>query len=61
MADIFQTFSNAFYLLESNWQYVTIGSDNGLMLIRQWAIIWSNDDPVRYCIYTSPELKELIL
>ena len=30
--------------LWSNWQYSSIGSDNGLAPIRRQAIIWTNDD-----------------
>ena len=29
--------------LGSNWQYIIIGSDNGLAPNRQQAIIWTND------------------
>ena len=57
MAAIFQTaFSNTFswmkiyefrlrfhWGLGSNEQYFSIGSDNGLVLVMQQAIIWSND------------------
>ena len=32
--------------LGSNWQYVSIGSDNGLAPSRWQAIIWTNADPV---------------
>ena len=35
---------------ESNWQYVFIGSDNGLALTRWQAIIWTNDGLVYWCI-----------
>ena len=31
------------YSQASNWQYISIGSDNGLALARQQAIIWTND------------------
>ena len=35
------------YSLESDWQWNSIGSGNGLALMRQQAIAWSNVDPVR--------------
>ena len=44
-------------LLGSSWQYFIIGSDNGLTLCRQQAIIWANDV---YCrIYASFNHSEL--
>ena len=33
--------------------WVGVGSDNGLVPNRQQAIIWSNADPVRWCIYAA--------
>ena len=36
-----------------NWQYVNIGSDNGLTPNRRQAIIWCNDNPVHCRIYMS--------
>ena len=40
--------------------YISIGSDNGLALNRQQAIIWSSDDLVHWHIYASPcDLNEL--
>ena len=44
----------------SNFQYFSIGSDNGLAPNRRQAIIWTNDDPVQRCIYASLSLNELI-
>ena len=67
MAAIFQTiFSNAFSWMKSfsfqtilikmcslwsNWQYVIIGSDIGLLPNRRQAIIWTNDGLVYRRIY----------
>ena len=45
----------------SNWQYDTIGSDNGLAPNRCQAIIWTNDSLVYWCIYVTLELDELKL
>ena len=45
--------------LRSNWQYSSIGSDNGLAPTRRQAIIWANDDPVQRRIYASLGLNEL--
>ena len=77
MAAISQTtFSNEFswskkWYFDSNftevcsqgysWKYCSIGSDNGLALIRWQAIIWTNDDPVRWCIYVALGGDELML
>ena len=44
----------------SNWQYVIIGSDNGLAQNRQQAIIWTNDGLVCWCIYALLGLNELM-
>ena len=41
------------------WQYGSIGSDNGLALNRQQAIIWSNIGMLYWCIYVSFSLNEL--
>ena len=38
---------------------LTIGSDNGLMLVRRQAIIWTNDCIVYWSIYVSLGLDEL--
>ena len=45
--------------LGSNQQQSSIGSDNGLALIRQQAIIWANDGLAYWCIYRSLGLNEL--
>ena len=45
--------------LWSNWQNVTISSDNGLVLNRRQAIIWTNEDLVYWRIYASLGLSEL--
>ena len=37
----------------SNWQYVTIGSDNGLARSRRQAIIGNNANPVHRRIYAA--------
>ena len=37
----------------SNWQYASIGSDNGLESNRQQAIIWTNDGLAYPHIYAS--------
>ena len=34
---------------------VSTGSANGLVLNKQWAITWTNEGPVHWCIYVSPE------
>ena len=47
--------------LEINWQYVIIGSVDGLALNRQQYIIWSNDDLIFYALYMSLGLNELRL
>ena len=46
--------------LGSNWQYVIIGSYNGLALDWWQAIIWTNDGLVYSHIYASLGLNELI-
>ena len=46
--------------LESNWQYVGIGSDNGLAPSRRQAIIWTNAHPINWRIYTALGGDELI-
>ena len=74
MATISQTFSSAFPWIKtsdslkinfiricslgSNWTYKSIGSDNGLMLNRQQAIIWTND-MFYWCMYVSLGLNQL--
>ena len=47
------------YSLGSNWQYGSIGSDNGLAPNRRQAIIWSNVGMVHWRIYVSLSLNEL--
>ena len=42
-----------------DWQYVTIGSDNGLAPNRRQAIIWTNDGLIYWHIYASLSLNEL--
>ena len=45
----------------SNWQYLSIGSVNGLAPNRRQAIIWTNADLIHWRIYTAPggeEFKE---
>ena len=46
--------------LGSNWQYIIIGSDNGLVPNRRQAIIWTNAGVVNCRIYASLGLNELI-
>ena len=72
-ANIWTTFSNASSLIYivfwlkfhwnfskgSNYQYSSIGSDNGLAPVRWQAIIWINDGLVYWCIYVSLSLNEL--
>ena len=43
----------------SNLQYDNIGSDNGLVPARRQAIIWINEVPVYWRIYTSLGHNEL--
>ena len=45
--------------LWSYWQYSSIGSNNGLVPNRRWAIIWANDSLACWCIYMSLGLNEL--
>ena len=47
--------------LGSNWQYDSIGSDNGLALKRRQAIIWSNVGMFYWPIYVSIFINELTL
>ena len=42
-----------------NWQYGSIGSDNGLASKRRQAIIWTNVGMLYWCIYASLGLSEL--
>ena len=44
---------------ESNWQYPSIGSGNGLAPNRWQAITWTNDDPVDCSIYAALGGNEL--
>ena len=63
------TFSSAFCWMKtfefqikfefSNWQYINIGSDNGLMPTRQQAIIWTNGGMFYWHIYASLDFNEL--
>ena len=41
------------------WQYVNIGSDNGLALIKRQAIIWNSDDLIYWHMYASLSHDEL--
>ena len=43
----------------SNWQYTSIGLDNGLVPIRWQTIIWADDGLVYWRIYASLDLDEL--
>ena len=45
--------------LKSNWQYGSIGSDNGQAPSRWQAIIWTKDGLVDWCIYVPLALNEL--
>ena len=45
--------------LVSNWQYGSIGSDNGLTLNRRHTIIWTSDGLGYWHIYASISLDEL--
>ena len=45
--------------LGSSWQNFIFGSGNGLVPNRQQAIIWTNADPVHWCIYSAPGGYEL--
>ena len=47
--------------LGSNWQYVSIGSDNGSAPSRRQAIIWTNTDPFHRRIYAALGGDELII
>ena len=46
--------------LSINWQQTIIGWDNGLAPNRQQAIIWTNADPIHWCIYAALRGDELI-
>ena len=48
-----------FCFWRSNYQYFSIGAENGLAPNRRQAIIWTNDDPVQRRIYASLGLNEL--
>ena len=43
----------------SNWQFASIGSDNGFAQNRQQAIIWTSDSLVHWSMYASLGLNEL--
>ena len=48
---------------ESNRQYISTGSGNGLVPNRRQAIIWTNADPIHWHIYAAlggDELKKII-
>ena len=48
----------------SNWQWPSIGLDNGLAPIRRQAIIWTNSDPIYWRIYAAlggDELKQQMM
>ena len=47
------------YSLGPNWQFVTIGSDNGSVPSRRPAIFWTNDGQVCWSIYVSLDLGGL--
>ena len=50
-----------FSVLWSHWQYVSIGSDNGLSPHRGRVIVWSNDDTFHWLVYMRlPDLSEFI-
>ena len=42
---------SVFLMVPFSWQYSSIGSDNGLAQNKRQAIIWSNADPINWCIY----------
>ena len=44
---------------ESNNQQTSVGSDNGLVTIKQQAIIWASDGLAYRCIYASLSLNDL--
>ena len=48
------------YSLGSNWEYGSIGSDNGLVPNRHQAIIWSSAGMLYWCIYVSLGSHELV-
>ena len=43
----------------SNWQYPSIGLENGLVPNRRQAIIWTNADPIQWRIYAAMGGDEL--
>ena len=47
-------------MLVSNWQYDSIGSDNGMAPNRRHAIIWSNVGMLYWRIYASLSPNELM-
>ena len=47
--------------LGSNWQYIIIGSDNGLAPNRWQGIIWMNDGLVNWRKYASLGFNELMM
>ena len=47
-----------------NWQWISIGLDNGLVPNRRQAIIWAHTDPIHWRIYAAPGgrwVKQLIM
>ena len=46
---------------ESNWQYASISSGDGLALNKRQAITWTNADPVHWCIYAALGEDELMV
>ena len=57
---LFITILMKFVLKGPKWERVIIDSGNGLAPMKPHAIIWTNEDPVSWRIYTSTGLKELI-
>ena len=55
----FHWYFTEIYSLESNWQHIITGPDNGLMPNRQQAIIWTNGGLVCWLIYASLGIIEL--
>ena len=58
---IWNKISLKYVSLGGNWQFGSIGSDNGLVPNRHQAIIWNNDGMFYWCIYAPPCLNELTL
>ena len=47
--------------LGSNWQYGSIGYENGPAMNRRQAIVWTNIVMFYWCIYASLGLNELMM